>query len=240
MAEERIVSITVREKAEQKDGWKVTGDVAQFSTKFPVVFTRVSESEAGLVKPGGIYNVKLVRGRSKKDDPRYETDYWWEWGGVTKEAAPAPVNGDDRQRRIQVQWAIGRATELVGASFGAATQAWASRQKDFMDAIEELAPQFLSMADRLLAQNSRPESTETPPSSPPSGIPQNEDEKAPAEEGPSLKRFGDLYNACLKDFKVGKPKVLEILGVKNDALIADLDDAYAKVKAWAQEQSGSE
>lgn len=88
--EVRVVTLTIQKVGKGKKGWEVDAKVKEFRTKFPVKFNDIPEAEALSLNADQVVRVKVERGRPKKDEPKYDSDYWWEWRGLTDEE-PTPV-----------------------------------------------------------------------------------------------------------------------------------------------------
>jgi hypothetical protein len=75
-------------------------------------------------------------------------------------------------------------------------------------------------------------------------IPQNQEPKPATAarratgDAPQFKTVGNLLTACHKDFKFMRAETLRAIGVEDTAQIADLNDAYAKVKAYYEANHG--
>jgi hypothetical protein len=70
-------------------------------------------------------------------------------------------------------------------------------------------------------------------------IPENQEPPGkPAAAAPKLKTVGSLLTTCHKDWGLMRADTLAIIGVTDVKEIADLDEAYAKVKAHMEAQSG--
>ena len=117
------LSAVVKEKAEAKDGFKLTVEIPSFKSKYPTILTRVPPAEAAKLIIGQPVNLRLKRGGLKEGkDGSLPWHYWWDFVAIADSAAapepeklqPAP-DWDARQASIQRQTAFKGAVELVCA-----------------------------------------------------------------------------------------------------------------------------
>ncbi len=133
MAERKVMqfTVTVKSKAEDKDGWLLELEIPTFNSKYPTKVNRVAEEVAKQLMPGQTYVVELEQQnlkQGKSGESHY--DYYWGLVGVVKEGvappspapeqpAQAPKGGyrgtDDARSSIEAQVSLKEAVSLVVA-----------------------------------------------------------------------------------------------------------------------------
>ncbi len=104
-----IVSVAVKTRAEEENGWVLELEIPQFKSKYPTKVTRVPEAVAQLLAPRAApYSIVLLRENLKKDKTGTQPyDYYWGLEGLattaetaTKASEPKPVD----TRRMEIAW----------------------------------------------------------------------------------------------------------------------------------------
>ena len=94
---EKALSVVVKNRAEQEDGWLVNFNIPEFKSDYQIPIYKVPEEAAKRLTPGEAFNIVLIRENPRKgkdEDSKILWHFYWGWKGFAVNGAPPSTESD--------------------------------------------------------------------------------------------------------------------------------------------------